>query len=609
MFHLKQIHGHMIRAGLMADRFPASRVLTFCALSDNGDMGYARRVFSQIYDRNVYIWNTMIRGFFRASSPEFGFDVFCEMIRGRVEVDGRTFVFALKACEQFLDPLWGEFVHSLLLKSGFAIELLVRNGLMHFYVKFGLLGAARLVFDESFDRDVVTWTTMIDGYSQNNMADEALKLFYHMLFANVEANEVTMITVLSACSQIGILVLGRCVHQYIEANIPNLSLNLLNALVDMHVKCGSLDIAWDTFNAMEYKDVFTWTTMINGYAKSGKMEIAKQLFDLMPERNVVSWNAMITGYSQLDQPKIALDMFNEMKQSGMRPSEDTLVTVLSVCSHLGRLDLGARIYDDYIGQMKIKFSLPVMNASIDMYGRCGNVDKAHELFCQMPKRDLVSWNCMIAVFAAHGYGMEAIHVFENMIFARMSPDDITFVGLLSACSRSGLVSEGRNYFENMERVYSIKPKVKHYSCMIDLLGRVGLLEEAYELITKMPTVPDKASWGALLNACKIHGYIDIAKRAGEKLIELDPNDSGIYVLLASVCAAGKRWDDVKMVRNMMRLNRIKKNPGCSLIEVNSRLHEFFVSDKSHPQQADIYSILHDIYVELNLEGYVPSCPC
>ncbi|CAK7357050.1 unnamed protein product [Dovyalis caffra] len=602
MLQLKQIQAHMTKTSLITHTFPVSRVLAFCALSDAGDINYAHLLFSQLQNPNTYIWNTMIRGYSKAKMGHVGFLYFCEMVQQGVEMDSRSIVFALKACEQFLGVLEGKSVHCVIWKMGFVYALLVQNGLVHFYGLRGCLGLARQVFDEISDRDVVSWTSMIDGYSEHNWSDEALRLFDSMLmYGNAEPNEVTMIAVLSACTQKEDLRLGKTCHEYVKTRNVTCSLNLMNSILDMYVKCGCLDSARGIFDTMGARDVFSWTTMVNGYAKSGELELARTLFNEMPERNVVSWNAMIAGYSQNNQPKEALKLFHLMLEAEFVPMENTLVCVLSACGQLGCLDFGHWIHRNFIGTKHSKMSLIVANAFIDMYAKCGVIHEAAKVFNDMPERNLVSWNSMIAAYASHGHAKQALIVFEQMMSEKFKPDDITFVGVLSACSHGGLVAEGREYFQNMKRKYGIEPKREHYACMIDSLGRVGLLEDAYELITKMPMEPSAAAWGALVHGCRIHGNVELAKMAAPRLLELDPEDSGTYVLLANACAKGRRWDDVRMARSTMRERRVKKIPGCSKIEVEGKFHEFLAGDESHLQSEGIYKALDQIFVISELE--------
>lgn len=515
-------------------------------------------------------------------------------------MDKQSFVSVLKVCEHFPRITLGESVHCWICKVGFVSDVLVRNGLIHFYSEAGDTHLARQVFDESPERDVVSWTSMIHGYVQQRFPDQALNLFDSMRWSGIAPNEVTTIAVLSACSQKGDLSRGEYIHEYIEKNaLKNCSssLNLINALVDMYVKCGCLSTARAIFDKMEEKDVFSWTSMINGYAKHGDLEIAKDLFDRMPYRNVISWNAMIAGYSQNNLPKEALDLFHDMVAAGLVPIESTLVCVLSACAQSGILDLGRWVHHHYVNQNRVPLSVSLANAIMDMYAKCGCIDAAAEIFNLLPERqrDLVSWNTMIVAYAAHGHAKLAVTLFEHMTRSvGIKPDDITLVGVLSACSHGGLANKGWEFFRSMDRDFGLNPKVEHYACMIDMLGRLGLLEEAYELLRSMPMEADKAAWGALLNACKMHGNLELGKFAANKLQDMDPKDGGIYVLLAALFAKQRRWDDVRTVRSVMRGRGIKKTPGCSLIEVEGESHEFLVADESHPMSEEIYRVLKEL---------------
>ncbi|PIA56868.1 hypothetical protein AQUCO_00700908v1 [Aquilegia coerulea] len=589
MSHFKQIQANMIRTGLITH------------------INYL--FYFNVEQPNVYVWNTIIKEYCKSKFPKVSVFLFHQMVRENFEMNKQTFVYAIKACELVKGGVRvGEELHCRICKVGFDSELLIRNVLMHLYGKHGCLSSARNLFDESLTRDVFTWTTMIDCYAQKQFPGKALKLFCLMLRSGVEPNEVTMVAVLSACCILGNLSLGRLIHGYIEKNDLECSLNLLNALMDLYVKCGCLTTAREIFDMMERRDVYSWTIMTDGHAKQGELELARQFFDGLPEKNVVSWNAMIAGYSQKNKPKEALALFHQMEETSLRPVEGTLVCVLSSCAQLGSLDLGKKIYHYYVDQKRVQPSVILANAYIDMCAKCGSIDAAIQLFNGMPKKDLVSWNSMINGYAVHGYAGQALDLFRQMQSSGLRPDDITLVGVLSACCHGGLVIQGREYFENMRGVFGIEPNTKHYACMIDLLGRVGMLDDAFELIKRMPMEPDEAAWGALLNASKMYGNIDLGKFASVKLLELTPNDSGTYALLANMFAAKRRWDDVGMVRSMMRARGVKKTPGLSSIEVDGKTHEFLVEDKSHPQFREMYKLLDDILLLLYLEGYVPQPP-
>ncbi|TKY62506.1 Pentatricopeptide repeat-containing protein mitochondrial [Spatholobus suberectus] len=601
MHQLKQIQARMTLTGLITHTFPLSRLLAFCALADAGDIRYGHRLFHRIPDPNTFMWNTMIRGYRKARIPATAFSFFLHMLRRRVQLDSRTFVFALKVCEHFSRASPGESVHCVARKIGFDSELLVRNGLVYFYAERGWLNHARRVFDEMSFKDVVTWTTMIDGYAGCNCLDAAVELFSLMLVGDVEPNEVTLIAVLSACSQKGDLGMGKRIHEIMERKTVRWGLSLHNALLDMYVKCGCLMDARELFDRMETRDVFSWTSMVNGYAKCGDLESARRFFDQTPRKNVVCWSAMIAGYSQNDKPEESLTLFHKMLGEGFVPVEHTLVSVLSACGQLSCLSLGHWIHQYFVDEKRMPLSVTLVNAIIDMYAKCGSIDVAAEVFSAMSERNLVSWNSMIAGYAANGRAKQAVEVFDQMRCMGFKPDDITFVSLLTACSHGGLVSEGQEYFDTMERNYGIKPKKEHYACMIDLLGRTGLLEEAYKLITKMPMQPCEAAWGALLSACRKHGNVELANSSAPNLLNLDPEDSGIYVLLANICANERKWGDVRRVRSLMRDKGVKKIPGHSLIEIDGEFKVFLVADESHPQSEEIYKVLDEIFLLSKLE--------
>lgn len=544
----------------------------------------------------------MIRGYARSQFPEMALSYFNRMLREGIEMDKRSYVFLLKGSEMFSGIHIGSSVHSRIWKTGFVYDLIVRNSLMHFYCEKGHVSDAKKVFHESSVRDVVSWTSMIDGFVQKNMADEALEFFVKMCSIGLEPNEVTMVTVFSACSLKRDLSLARSIHEFVKRTGVKCSQNLMNAMVDMYIKCGDLGRARKIFCQMEVKDVFSWTSMINGYARNGEVDFAKKCFDEMPERNVVSWTALIACFSQNNCPKEALETFHQMEMEGTEPIESTLICVLSACSQLGCLDMGQQIYDFYIKKRSVPLSLIIGNALIDMYSKCGRIDAALEIFDQMSKKDVVSFNSMIVGCASHGHAYKALILFEQMKSIGFMPDGITFVGVLSACAHGGLIKQGWEHFRAM-KLHGLKPAVEHYACMTDLLSRAGHLKEVYELIESMPVQPDVAVWGALLNGCSMHGNLDLGKLAAEKLIVLDPKDSGIYTLLASLCAKGRKWSDVRLVRSMMRENGTKKNPGCSFIEVEGKFHEFLAADETHLQSKAIYQVVYGIFKVSKSENY------
>lgn len=481
---------------------------------------------------------------------------------------------------------------------------------MHLYASSMLLPDARKVFDEMAHRDVVSWTTLVDGYARGGLPDEAWRVFCRMVVAGgVCPNEVTLVAAASAAGQMGLLALGRMVHQCAMESGVRMSVNLENALIDMFGKCGCVASAKEVFDGMPVKDVYSWTSMVSAYAKSGDLENAGKLFKEIPNRNAVSWSCMIAAYSQANLPEEAVRIFNDMIVAGVEPIDATLVSVLSACAQLGCLDVGRWLYDTYIASHKVELTVNLNNALIDMFAKCGDVSAASRLFSNMEDKNVVSWNTMIVAHALHGQSEEALHLFQEFKGIGNLPDEITYIGVLSACSHGGLVSEGQRHFKEMKIFYGIEPRAEHYACMIDLLGKVGLLEEAFEVARSMPVGADEAGWGALLNACRMHGNVEIGECAADKLVGLDPSDSGIYVLMSQIYASKSKWDQVKMLRMVMRDRGVKKNPGSSSIEVDGKFHEFLAADVSHVHSEDIYAALENIYLHSKSEGYSSHASC
>lgn len=358
------------------------------------------------------------------------------------------------------------------------------------------------------------------------------------------------------------------------------------------------------FDEMPGRNIVSWNAMISGYAKAGDFIPARELFDLMPERNVVSWNAVIGCYFHRRLFSETLELFRMMQASDVKPNEVTVVAVLPACAHLGALDLGQWVHA-YIRRQRIKMDVYVTAALVDMYGRCGTLEDARKVFDHAVKRDAFLCSTMIEVFAMHGRAGEACQVFDFMRNKGIRPNDVTFIGLLRACSHVGLVEIGLKYFNMMTEEFKLVPKVEHFGCMVDLLGRAGHLEEAHDLILGMPMKPPPVVWASLLGACKIHGNVKLAEVVALHLIELEPQCCANYVMLANIYSKANRWEDAAKVRRMMKEKGLAKKPACSLIEVSNEVHEFLAGDQDHPHRKEIYEMLGQMAMRLKKEGYVP----
>ncbi|KAH1055176.1 hypothetical protein J1N35_033241 [Gossypium stocksii] len=464
---------------------------------------------------------------------------------------------------------------------------------------------ARRVFDISCKTDVITWNVIITGYNKTKQYNETSKLFDEMVKNGVVPSSVTLVSLLSACSKLRDLKVGKLVHEYIRKCEIKPNLILENALMDMYSACGEMDVAIGIFDRMKTRDVISWTTIVSGFINKGEIDLARTYFDQMPEKDYVSWTAMIDGYIRVNCFKEALILFREMQASNIQPDEYTMVSILTACAHLGALQLGEWI-KAYIDRNKVKNDVFVGNALIDMYFKCGSVAKAKRVFFEMPRRDKFTWTAMIVGLAINGHGEEALSMFSEMLRASIKPDEITYIGVLCACSHAGLVKEGRKFFASMTAEHGVEPNVAHYGCMVDLLGRAGHLQEACEVIKNMPMKPNTIIWGALLGACRVHKDVGIAEMAAKNILELDPQNGAVYVLLCNIYAYCKKWDSLHELRESMMHRGIRKTPGCSLIEMNGVVHEFVAGDQSHSRSKEIYSKLDNMTRDLKLAGYSPD---
>lgn len=368
---------------------------------------------------------------------------------------------------------------------------------------------------------------------------------------------------------------------------------IMNTIIYMYLNSGFCSEARKIFcvDNLDF-DVVAWNSMIMGLAKNGEIDESRRLFDRMPLRNTVSWNSMISGYVRNMKLVEALDLFNQMQEKRIKPSEFTMVSLLNTSARLGSLNQGEWIHE-YIKKNNMELNSIVITAIIDMYCKCGSIEKALEFFANSPSKGLSSWNSMILGLATNGREYQAIDLFSELEFSNLKPDDVTFIGVLTACSHAGLVEKAKMYFTLMSKKYEIMPSIKHYNCMVDALGGVGLLEEAVELIRIMPLEPDAIMWTSLLSSCRKHQNIAMAQWTSRKLIELDPNESSGYVLMSNMFAGLGQFELAVGRRCLLKEKRIEKEIGCSSIEVNGEVHEFVSGGRLHPQAQEIYALLDD----------------
>eukprot|EP01018_Ginkgo_biloba_P027015 Gb_10922 [translate_table: standard] len=579
-----EIHEEIIRSGFQSNVFVENALVNLYAKC--GSIEKARRLFDKMHRPDVVSWNTMIAGY-----AQHG------------HVNEALFLF-----QKMPEP-----------------DVVSWNAMIAGYTQNGYVGEALKLFQKMPKPDAISWNAMIAGYAQNGHGEEALEFFRQMQLAGVKPDSKTFASVFPACANLAALKRGMEIHEEIIRSGFQINVLVENALVDMYAKCGGIGKARNIFDKMSLKNVVSWNTMIAGYAQNGHVNEALELFQKMPKPDVVSWTAMIAGYTQnghvdealklfqqMPEPNVvswttivagyaqngqsveALDLFRQMQLAGVKPDPKAFASVLPACANLAALEQGIEIHEEII-RSGFHSDILLVNAVLDMYAKCGNIHKARNLFDNMHQRNSVSWTTMIAGYAMHGCGKEALKLFEQMLHSGMIPDHVTLLCVLSACCHAGLVDEGLSYFDCMIQYYCITPAMEHYGCIVDLLGRAGRLDEAQNFINKMPIKPDATVWKSLLSACKTHNNIELGECAAEHLFELDPKNATPYVLLSNIYAAAGRWDDSENVRRMMKDRKVKKNPGCSWIEVNKQVHTFLIGDRSHPQNAQNLCKVGDIF--------------
>lgn len=565
---LQQIHTQML---INSIKKPNCLLLK---LIDLKDFKYASLLFSQMIEPNEYAFNIMIRGL-TTTWQHFSLTL---QFYNRMKFSGKkpdkfTYPFLLIACAKLPDLSYGRLAHSEIFKAGLDIDGHVNHTLIKMYSMCGELEYARTVFDEITDKEVVSWNSIISGYSKMGFAAEAMKLFAQMRELEFVPDEMTLVSVLGACGDLGDLVAGSMIEGIVEENKVEVNSYIGSALIHMYGKCGD-------------------------------MISARRVFDRIPEtrKDIVIWNSMITGYSQNGVSDEAIMLFKSMIEVGVKPNNITLVGVLSACASIGALDLGKWV-DEYASKKNLKHDIYISTALIDMYAKCGSLDQALRVFEDMSQKNEVSWNAMISALAFHGRAHEALSLFDRMSrVGGARPNDITFVGLLSACVHVGLVDRGRQLFDSMSSSFGLVPKIEHHSCMVDLLARAGLVEEAWEFIEKMAEKPDEVALGALLGACQKVKNVNVGEKVMKLLLEIESSNSGNYVISSKIYANLRMWDEAARMRALMRQRGVNKTPGCSWIDVENQVHEFHVGDGLHLSSKEIYQIISLLNDDMKMES-------
>ncbi|XVF31646.1 hypothetical protein REPUB_Repub17cG0009000 [Reevesia pubescens] len=553
----RQLHGHALKTNFALDLIVGTAILDMYAKC--GSMTEAQKIFNLFPIRNLQSFNAIIIGYAQSEQGFQALLLFKLLLKSNLGFDEITLSGGFSACAVIKGYSSGVQIHALAVKSTFESNICVANAILDMYGKCGALAEACHVFYEMQRRDAISWNSIIAAHEQNGNEEETLSQFVSMLHSGMEPDEFTYGSVLKACAGQQALNYGIEIHNRIIKSGMGLHSFVGSALVDMYCKCGM-------------------------------MEEAEKIHDRIEQQTMVCWNAIISGFSLQKESEEAQNFFSQMLEMRVKPDHFTYATVLDTCANLATVGLGKQIHAQII-KLVLQSDVYICSTLVDMYSKCGNMHDSKIMFEKATNRDFVTWNAMICGYAQHGLGEEALKIFEDMVVENITPNHATFVSVLRACAHIGLVEKGLHYFGLMSSEYGLAPQLEHYSCMVDIMGRAGQVIEALKLINDMPFEPDDVIWRTLLSICKIHGNVEVAERVANSLLQLDPQDSSAYILLSNIYADAGMWDKVSDMRKMMKYNKLKKEPGCSWIEVKDEVHAFLVGDKAHPRCQEIYKKL------------------
>ncbi|GJM94883.1 hypothetical protein PR202_ga11566 [Eleusine coracana subsp. coracana] len=574
---LFQLAGDAVLAFVFKMGLWGTDVSVGCSLIDmfakNGDLVAARIVFDGLVERTVVVWTLLITRYAQGGYTDDAVGLFVDMLQNGFRPDQYTMSSILSACTELGSIRLGQQLHSLALRFGVVSDSCVSCGLVDMYVKSQTeqsMNNARIIFDSMPKRNVMVWTALLSGYVQCRVQEnKVMALFSEMLNEGTRPNHITYSSLLKACSNLSDQDSGRQIHSHcIKSNLAHVNI-VGNALVSM-------------------------------YAESGCMEEARRAFDQLYEKNMFSFTF---DFERDGSTSISQDYNIESVDVGI--STFTFASLISAAASVGLLTRGQQLHAI---SLKTGFGSDrgIGNSLVSMYSRCGYQEDAFRAFEEVNDRNVISWTSMISGLAKHGYAERALEMFHDMISAGVKPNDVTYIAVLSACGHAGLVKEGKEHFRLMQKDHGLIPRMEHYACVVDLLGRSGLVEEALDFINNMPCKPDALVWKTLLGTCKIHDNMGIGEIAAHNVMELEPQDPAPYVLLSNLYADAGLWDQVARIRSLMREKNLSKEAGLSWMHVENTIHSFRAGDTSHPKAEEIYLKLDTLVKEIKGIGYVPD---
>ncbi|XP_057966304.1 pentatricopeptide repeat-containing protein At2g17210 [Malania oleifera] len=564
-----KIHAYIIRNGFGSIPSVQNSLLSMYA---DADIGCAHEMFDEMTKRDVVSWSVMIGGYVQIEEAQLALCLFREMVsEAMVEPDGVTTVGVIRACTVLRDIGLGKSVHGFTICRGFEFDLFVGNSLIDMYSKCNEVDLAFGVFKEMPHKNNVSWNSILSGFVQNENHSASLGLFDSMRDARIEVDGVTLVNLLQTCKH------------FVDAS----QCKLLHSMI---IRRG--------FESNE----LVINSLLDAYAKSNLVELAWKLFHGMKRRDMVSWSTMIAGFTYCGKPDEAIAVFQSMNEAQENPSKVTILNLLEACSASAELRRSKWAHGIAL-RRGLAADVAVGTAIIDMYSKCGAIEASRKAFHQIPQKNIVSWGSMIQAYSTNGLPNDALSLFSEMKQHGLKPNAVTALSVLSACSRGGLVEEGLSVFQGMVQDDGIKPKLEHYSCMVDMLGRAGMIDPALELIENLPRGLEASGslWGAFLSACRCCGNSELGARALSRVLELEPSSSGGYMLASSMYTAGGLWNEAAKVRLLAKERRVKVMAGYSSVHVGNRACRFVAGDESHPRAAEVGGVVKQLHICMRMD--------
>lgn len=568
----KEIHGRIYRSGVELNIH-----LSNCLINMYGKCGLLRSaqvVFNSVSEPNLVSWTTLLSSYCHYGDHEVGLEIFALSRKAGLAVNEFSCASLVGACAAIKNLRFGMQIHSLVLKCAFEYDRFVVTGLINFYAKCGELDSAYLVFLGIVQPELSAWTALIGGYVQLGKGGKAIDLFIKLNSLGLIPTERTLSCVLGAFADAKAIDAGRQIHSLVIKMGYNSFTFVGNAMLDFYSKFELVEESWRTFEEMDKHDI-------------------------------VSWNSLLSGHVALGRYSEAIEILKDMLFKGYNPNLYTYSSILSICGNVPAIEWGKQTHCCII-KPRYDSNVVVGSALIDMYGKCGRLVDARRIFDGLASKNLVSWNTMLMGYAQHGLGREALEIYNMMQINKIQPNDITFIGVLSACGHVGLIEEGWHHFNSMINDHGITPRMGHIASVVNIFSRNGQTKRAYEFIMRSSIKPDKIVWRCLLSGCKYHKDLVLGRYAAEKILSIDPEDTSAHIMLSNIYAEAKMWDETAHMRKIMKDKALKKDIGYSWIELKSKTSYFSTTQHAQLHGIDVHEVMHGLTAQLFDAGYVPD---